>query len=130
MYEYPSIRLSIIHLHMQVSMFVLSCQSSAPPPTHSNAQIFLKHIRDACYNYVWYQNWDILPNIEGVLFETRKQHLKSRPTQETAFFFICMLSELKNEVWRKAGVRVPREISCEEAGSQCLPSFKGESVLA
>lgn len=130
MCEYPSICPSIIHLHIQVSMFVLSCQSSAPPPTHSNVQIFLKHIRDECYNYVWYQNWDILPNIEGVLFETRKQHLKSRPTQEMAFFLICMLSELKNEVWRKAGVRVPREISCEEVGSQSLPSFESKSVLA
>lgn len=86
--EYPSIHLSVIHLHIQVSMFVLSCQSSAPPPTHSNMQNFLKRIRDACYsNYVWCQNWGTLPNNEGVLFETRKQHLKSRLTQETGHFF-------------------------------------------
>lgn len=131
--EYPSIHLSVIHLHIQVSMFVLSCQSSAPPPTHSNMQNFLKRIRDACYsNYVWCQNWGTLPNNEGVLFETRKQHLKSRLTQETGhfFFLIGMLSELKNEVQRKAGVRVPREISCEEVGSPSLPSFEGESVVA
>lgn len=43
---------------------------------------------------------------------------------------IGMLSELKNEVWRKAGVRVPREISCKEVGSPSLPFFEGESLVA